>query len=122
MLENGQISVLTIEDVKGYLNEFGFSPSLAKTNSEIFIPEEIFYRLAMRANSDIANKFQVKIACDILPKLRKEGFYSLKRDSYLIEDSIERAKRWIEEEQERRRLAEQNKILLPKAEHYDTIM
>lgn len=38
MLENGQISVLTIEDVKGYLNEFGFSPSLAKTNSEIFIP------------------------------------------------------------------------------------
>lgn len=76
----------------------------------------------MRANSDIANKFQVKIACDILPKLRKEGFYSLKQDSYLIEDSIERAKRWIEEEQERRRLAEQNKILLPKAEHYDTIM
>lgn len=41
-----------------------------------------------------------------------------KPDSYLIEDSIERAKRWIEEEQERRNLSltvdEQKKLIAEK--------
>lgn len=51
------------------------------------------------------------------------------RDSYLIEDPIERAKVWIKEEQERRSLIETTKIqeqqlleFQPKASYYDKVL
>lgn len=44
-----------------------------------------------------------------------------KPDSYMIENPVERAKRWIEEEEERQALAAKNKELTPKAEFYDTV-
>jgi len=41
-----------------------------------FIPEQIFYLLAMKANSEAAKKFQIWIAFEILPELRKNGMFS----------------------------------------------
>lgn len=40
---------------------------------------------------------------DAIDEIRKTGHYSTKQklDSYMIEDPIERAKRWIEEQQEK---------------------
>ena len=43
-------------------------------------------------------------------------------DSYLIEDRIERAKRWIEEQQERELLIAANEEMKPKAEFYDAVV
>lgn len=40
-----------------------------------FLPENAVYRLAMKANNDIAIKFQELIADEILPSIRKTGFY-----------------------------------------------
>jgi prophage antirepressor-like protein len=41
--------------VNTYLAEFGFSPQVGKDD---FIPEEMFYRLAMKANNGTAVVFQ----------------------------------------------------------------
>lgn len=45
-----------------------------------------------------------------------------KPDSYMIEDKVARAKRWIEEEEERIKLANENKILKPKGDYYDKVL
>lgn len=43
-------------------------------------------------------------------------------DSYMIEDPVKRAKKWIEEEQARQKLLAENRYMLPKAEFYDTVI
>lgn len=40
-----------------------------------FIPENIFYRLAMKAKNETAERFQAKVADEILPSIRKHGAY-----------------------------------------------
>ena len=41
---------------------------------------------------------------EVIPSILTTGTYNMKQDSYMIEDPIERAKRWIEEEEVRRQL------------------
>ena len=60
------------ERVNQYLKEFGFPPQVG----ERFIPENIFYRLAMKASNAAAQAFQAKIADVILPSIRKHGVYA----------------------------------------------
>ena len=60
--------------VNGYLREFGFSQDVAKDD---FIPENMVYRLAMKAKNEVAETFQAKIADEILPAIRKTGSYSI---------------------------------------------
>ncbi|HVI43142.1 MAG TPA: BRO family protein [Anaerovoracaceae bacterium] len=62
------------ETVHGYLSEMGFSQLVGKE----FIPENIFYRLAMKAKNETAEKFQTLVADEILPAIRKTGSYSTK--------------------------------------------
>lgn len=66
------------ERVNGYLKEFGFSPQVGKGD---FIPENMFYRLAMKASNAAAQKFQAKVADEILPSIRKTGAYVLPQAS-----------------------------------------
>ncbi len=61
------------ETVNGYLESFGFSQEVGK---EGFVPENIFYRLAMKAKNEAAEKFQTKVADEILPSIRKHGIYA----------------------------------------------
>lgn len=61
------------ERVSSYLEELGFSP---KAGKETFIPENIFYRLAMKAKNETAEKFQAKVADEIIPSIRKHGIYA----------------------------------------------
>ena len=44
------------------------------------------------------------------------------KDSYLIADPIERAKRWIEEQQEKELLIAENEKMKPKAEFFDAVV
>ncbi|SLJ98380.1 MULTISPECIES: ORF6C domain-containing protein [unclassified Paenibacillus] len=60
--------------VHGYLEEMGFSQQPGK---EGFIPENTFYRLAMKAKNAVAEIFQIKVADEILPEIRKTGQYSV---------------------------------------------
>ena len=57
--------------VISYLQEFG-----AQATDQGYIPENIFYLLAMKANNQTAVAFQMKVANEILPSIRKTGSYS----------------------------------------------
>ena len=58
--------------VNKYLGEFGFRTDVCEKD---FIPENMFYRLAMKASNAAAQTFQAKVADEILPSIRKNGLY-----------------------------------------------
>lgn len=60
------------ERINIYLTQWSFPHRVGEND---FIPENIFYLLAMKANNEAAKKFQLKIANDILPSIRKTGVY-----------------------------------------------
>lgn len=59
--------------VDKYLAELNFATSGERPN---FIPENIFYRLAMKAKNETAEKFQALVADEIIPSIRKNGIYA----------------------------------------------
>lgn len=59
--------------VDEYLKEIGFATCGKRPD---FIPENIFYRLAMKAKNEVAEKFQAKVADEIIPSIRKHGIYA----------------------------------------------
>lgn len=60
--------------VQSYLESFGFSQDVGKDD---FIPEPIFYLLAMKADNETARAFQHTIAYDVLPAIRRHGLYAV---------------------------------------------
>lgn len=59
--------------VDEYLAEIGFATCGKRPD---FIPENIFYRLAMKAKNEAAERFQAKIADEVIPSIRKHGMYA----------------------------------------------
>ena len=103
-----------------------------------FVTEPDLYRCIFQSRKSSARKFQDWVFEEVLPTLRKEGSYSMTQSkqplaSYQIEDPIERAKRWIEEQQHTRALEAKNEqqaqtigiqqkeltIAAPKVKYYD---
>ena len=74
----------------------------AKTIKMVFVNESGLYNVILRSEKTNAKPFRKWITSKVLPTLRKTGSYSLaqKPNSYTIEDSIARAKRWIEEKEQ----------------------
>jgi anti-repressor protein len=62
------------ETIDKYLRDFGFSQQVGKDS---YIPENIFYRLAMKAKNETAEKFQALVADEIIPGIRKTGSYMM---------------------------------------------
>lgn len=69
------------ERVSAYLEDLGFSPEVGK---DTFIPENIFYRLAMKAKNETAEKFQAKVADEIIPTIRRTGGYVTNEDLFIV--------------------------------------
>lgn len=103
-----------------------------------FITEPDLYRVIFQSRKSSARKFQDWVFEEVLPTLRKEGSYSMTQSkqslaSYQIEDPIERAKRWIEEQMHTRALEAQTEqqaqtigiqqkeltVAAPKVKYYD---
>lgn len=72
--------VVRWERVRKYLAELG----VPTCGDDGFIPENIFYRLAMKAKNEVAEKFQAKIADEVIPAIRKHG-------AYMTPETIEKA-------------------------------
>lgn len=68
------------ERVSAYLSELGFSPEVGKDG---YIPENIFYRLAMKARNETAEKFQTLVADEIIPTIRRTGGYVANDDMFI---------------------------------------
>ncbi|WP_332069755.1 BRO family protein [Leptotrichia wadei] len=76
-VENSKSGNITVRwrTVRDYLKEFKvIAESCDGKGSEKlpeFIPENIFYKLCMKANNQLARDFQDKVADEILPAIRK---------------------------------------------------
>lgn len=74
------------ETVNGYLKGFGFSQQVGKGD---FLPENMVYRLGFKANNEVAQAFQAKLADEVLPAIRKTGIYKAKSDDTIQSKRIE---------------------------------
>lgn len=104
------------ETVNGYLEELGFPNKLGKSD---FIPENIFYRLAMKAKNEAAEQFQAKIADEVIPAIRRTGGYMIAKDEP-PEVTLSRAIMIAQETIERQN--EKIKRLSPAAEYANRVL
>lgn len=128
--EKNGVEYVRWDRVENYLADMGFPHTWGKDD---FIPENIFYRLAMKANNETAEKFQAKVADEVIPSIRKHG-------AYMTEDTLDRMINSpefgiklltaLKEEKDKRKALEvanselsvQNAIMAPKADYFDDLV
>ena len=110
--------------VKNWLIDFGIINS--ENGLPEFIPENIFYKLCMKANNEIARKFQDLVCDEILPSIRKNGIYATEMT---IENMISNPDFAIslltklkEEQENRKKLQLQVEQQKPKVEYYENVL
>ena len=116
--------VVRWERVNKYLGK-----SCPQVGTGDFIPEQMVYKLAFKANNVLAEKFQDWLATDVLPQIRKHGMYAteelLDNPDLLIQVATQ-----LKEERNKRIELEQEKVLLestiseyePKINYLDIIL
>ena len=117
-LEQQGVKYVRWERVRKYLN----SPQVEKGD---FITEPQFYKLAIKANNQVAEKFQNWATSEVLPSIRKHGAYMTpaKIEEVLTDpDTIIKLATQLKQEREGRLLAEhQNIINRPKVLFADAV-
>lgn len=86
------------------------------------INESGLYSLILSSKLPTAKKFKHWVTSVVLPNIRKTGSYSVAKDSYMIEDPIERAKAWIKEQQKLQEAKTQLQIQAPKVTYFDQVI
>lgn len=113
------------ERVVQYLKEIGF-PTCGENG---YIPENVFYKLCMKADNEVARKFQDKVCDEILPSIRRYGMYAT--DELLDNpDLIIKMTTKLKEEREKNKeleskIEEQNQMIgefKPIKDYVDTIL
>lgn len=120
--KNGKMYVMW-DRVKKYLKEFSFHTSVENE----FIPENIFYKLCMKANNEVARKFQDLVCDEILPQIRQTGGYIHHNEEDTDEEIMARALLVAQKTIERKnnRIKElENKVEKdkPKIEYHDKVL
>lgn len=92
-----------------------------------FIPENIFYKLCMKADNEVARKFQDLVCDEILPSIRKNGGYIVSSEEDDDEDIMARAllvaQRTIEKKNNKiKELEVKVEEDKPKVEYYDKVL
>jgi len=121
--------VLELQDVTSSLRQLDYDEKLLRKVSEsgqnrdiTIINESGLYSLVLTSNKPEAKEFRRWVTHEVIPSIRKTGFYSTKQDSYVIQNPAERARRWAEEYEEKQLLEEKVQTLLPKAEYFDALV
>ena len=88
------------------------------------INESGMYSLIFGSRLESAKAFKRWVTSEVLPTLRKNGSYSMsyQTESYKIDDPIERAKRWIEEQEEKKLLESKIEADAPKVKAFDDLI
>ena len=94
------------ERIDAFLADFGFPPQVGESGNphDYYIPENIFYRLCMKAKNEVAEAFQAKVADEIIPSIRKTGSYSVSNKTNakaLPHDYLSALKALVESEEQR---------------------
>ena len=121
--KKGDVEYVMWRRVDGYLAQLGFGTSAERPK---YIPENIFYRLAMKAKNETAERFQALVADEIIPSIRKHGGYIVGQeemsDTELIAKALLVADRKIKEsEQKLQHLTAQTEEMRPKALFADSV-
>lgn len=126
--------VIRWETIRKYLSDLGVPTSWHEDSQPVgkdglpeYIPENIFYRLAMKAKNEAAEAFQAKIADEVIPSIRKHGGYIAGQEAMspeeLMASALLMAQKTIEARDARiSALTVQNQIMAPKAEYFDAIV
>lgn len=132
--------VIRWETVRKYLSELsvptswhGDSQQVGKEGLPEYIPENVFYRLAMKAKNETAEKFQAYVADEVIPSIRKHGAYMTPEtveELLMNPDTMIELLQRLKEEQARRKELEtvvsvkdqQIAEMTPKAGYYDLIL
>lgn len=104
-----------------FSEELGFPHKWGKN---MYMPESLVYRLAMKANNENANKFQAWLADEVIPSIRKTGNYSVQKltREQKISEGLIAANEVIKEQQQL--IAQQNtqiQQMQPKADFFDRL-
>ena len=117
--------------VRGYLADLGVEQ---KCTTGDYIPENIFYHLAMKAKNETAERFQAMIADEVVPAIRKTGGYIAGEAQMTDEELLARALTMASEKLKQRdaRIAElavqnseltvQKQIMQSKADYFDELV
>ena len=118
------------ETVFRYLEDIGFPNKLGKDD---FIPENVFYRLAMKAKNETAERFQAFIADEVIPSIRRHGVYMTPETleaAILNPDTLIKLCTALKEEQDKRKALEaansaltvDNAVMKLKADYFDELV
>lgn len=115
--------VIRWERVDGYLSELG----VPTCGHDGYIPENIFYRMAMKARNEAAEKFQALVADEIIPSIRRTGGYIAGQKELSTEELMAKAllvaqKTLADRDAQISRLAAANQIMAPKADYFDELV
>ena len=131
-----------MKDINGSKDgkSIGIIPTLLKSNFDL---SKYFIESSYKDASRKTNKCYLvtKMGCEMLGNKQQgekgilftakyvEKFNQMEEElkklytpSYMIEDPIKRAEKWIEEEKERQQLREENNLLKPKGEYHDKVL
>ena len=136
--KKGDVDYVMWRRVDRYLEELHFGTSAERPD---YIPENIFYRLAMKAKNETAERFQALIADEVVPAIRKTGGYIAGESQMTDEELLARALTMASEKLKQRdaRIAElavrnselavqnseltvRNQIMQLKADYFDEIV
>ena len=117
--------------VHKYLSDLGVATSCNgsgfKDMCPEYIPENIFYRMAMKARNEAAEKFQALVADEIIPSIRRTGGYITGQKEFSPEELMAKAllvaqKTLADRDAQISRLAADNQIMAPKADYFDELV
>lgn len=127
--KNGKMYIMW-DRVNKYLEDLSFHTCVENN----FIPENIFYKLCMKANNEVARKFQDLVCDEILPSIRQNGGYIVSSEDDTEDEIMAKAllvaQKTIERKSERiKKLELDNQVktqqiaeLQPKATYYDLVL
>jgi Rha family phage regulatory protein len=121
---DNQIEKLNQANEKGFsllnFQQSNYTNERGRQYRKYLLTEDAFALVVMAYVTPEAMKFKVRFIEEFKRMKEKlERMSAPKEDSYMINDPIERAKRWIEEQEERRRIEQKLAIAEPKAEKHD---
>ena len=104
-LDDTHVSMTTYISVRWnrinkYLKSFGYTKDVGKDD---YIPENLFYRLSMKAKNKAAEKFQIWISDEVVLSIRRFGGYldsnhpKIREHSKVTRQLFERATRFLAE-------------------------
>ncbi|MCC0662438.1 phage antirepressor KilAC domain-containing protein [Clostridioides sp. ZZV15-6597] len=117
------IDIIDLKVIRDTDDNLELLQTLGYSKMQISKADNIFL-LSERGYSKLIKIMDTDLAWEIHDKIMDEYFNMREQltDSYMIQDSIERAKRWIEEEKERLLLKETIQVQQPKVEYHDKVL